>query len=355
MAQRVCPECGHVESEYTFFCTKCGAKTIESAALEPAKVKPITGTSASQEGIRRQSSLVNEQSDIKAYHDQNVQDQPRQSSGPEVCQQDEQADQEETPRSTDKAFIPPIPSTYKGTSIVGIIVGAIVLIVLIVSLVSKKPWATKNDNDIGSNPVETEQAVVSNNADNNVYEDQIEHESLDEAETEEVAKVSEKDESSVLSEEQDNTIPADVDAIYDIDPESEVVSIREKYNEIVGIIQGDGCREVDISKEVTGYISDGVNAIYVKKGYDNYEYSRKYYFDNGKLIFAYFESYDAHRLYFKNDRLFRWRYSQNAADSQNAVNHDLDNADGYDTLETFAINEAYMLLVKLSEMNIDGQ
>ena len=27
MAQRICPICGHIENEYTYFCTECGAKT----------------------------------------------------------------------------------------------------------------------------------------------------------------------------------------------------------------------------------------------------------------------------------------------------------------------------------------
>lgn len=28
MAQRICPNCGHMENEYTFFCTECGGKTV---------------------------------------------------------------------------------------------------------------------------------------------------------------------------------------------------------------------------------------------------------------------------------------------------------------------------------------
>lgn len=29
MARRICPKCGHVEGEYTYFCTECGSKTVE--------------------------------------------------------------------------------------------------------------------------------------------------------------------------------------------------------------------------------------------------------------------------------------------------------------------------------------
>lgn len=126
-----------------------------------------------------------------------------------------------------------------------------------------------------------------------------------------------------------------------IDVEGEVKAIREKYNAITDAIKNDTYKEVVIGKDITGYVADDVEAVYIKKGYDGNKYSRKYYFSDGKLIFAYFDAEDAHRLYFKDDKLFRWRYSENAKDAQNAINHDGDHADGYDDLEETAIKEAY--------------
>ncbi len=39
MAQRVCPNCGHIENEYTYFCTECGAKTELSQGA--SSIKPV--------------------------------------------------------------------------------------------------------------------------------------------------------------------------------------------------------------------------------------------------------------------------------------------------------------------------
>lgn len=133
------------------------------------------------------------------------------------------------------------------------------------------------------------------------------------------------------------------DSVESIDVEAEVKAVREKYDSIVNMIQKGDCREVIIDNDITGYFSDDIKAILVNKGYDGNEYSRKYYFDDGNLIFAYFEADDAYRLYFKDDQLFRWRYSKKASDPQNAVNHDEDYVDEYDHLEEYAIDEAYSM------------
>ena len=79
-------------------------------------------------------------------------------------------------------------------------------------------------------------------------------------------------------------------------------------------------------------------------------YSRTYNFSNGKLIFAYIEDIDAHRLYFKNDVLFRWRYTVDAKQRQNATNHDnMGDSPAYKEWEEFALDEGYRLYGELGQ------
>ena len=132
------------------------------------------------------------------------------------------------------------------------------------------------------------------------------------------------------------------DDVLNVDTESEVGLIREKYNDIMSDIS-DGSLDINsLGSGITAYSKNGdIKAVFVNKGIDNNEYSRKYYYDNGHLIFAYIEGNDANRLYFSNDRLFRWRYSPNALNPQDAVNHDGDYADGYVELENYALDEGY--------------
>lgn len=140
----------------------------------------------------------------------------------------------------------------------------------------------------------------------------------------------------------------------DIDIEGEVLSIRDKYDRIMDKVMGGQLNVSIITEGVTAYQSgDSVQAVFVNKGVDGYDYSRKYYFDDNHLMFAYYEGSDAHRLYFKNDKLFRWQYSPVASNPQDAENYDGDYADGYQELEDYAVRESYTFLNDMETVDED--
>lgn len=150
-------------------------------------------------------------------------------------------------------------------------------------------------------------------------------------------------ESSSSSEsDQTTTTSPDRSALDGLDVETEVSSIRDIYNSIVQDINNGNLTAAKVADGVTAYkYGDAVEAIYVDKGVDGNAYSRKYYFGNhDMLIFAYLEADDSHRLYFKDGLLFRWRYCSDAGKPQDAVNHDLENSDDYNEMESFALDES---------------
>lgn len=124
--------------------------------------------------------------------------------------------------------------------------------------------------------------------------------------------------------------------------EAEVLRIREIYNQIVETRENQGYTESSPKDGVTAYSENGeVRAVIVLKGVDNVQYTRYYYYENQKLIFAYLEAADSHRLYFWNERLFRWRYAEDANDFSETDNHDNEDSQEFLSWESLALNEAY--------------
>ena len=124
--------------------------------------------------------------------------------------------------------------------------------------------------------------------------------------------------------------------------EEEVLRIREVYNKIVSKKSKNEYDETSLADGVTSYSENGeVRLIVVKKGSNYSDYTRFYYFENSKLIFAYIEGSDSHRMYFKDDVLFRWRYASDAVKFSEAENHDNEDSANFRTWETFALDEAY--------------
>jgi len=140
----------------------------------------------------------------------------------------------------------------------------------------------------------------------------------------------------------DDTVSDDTDNIVEdsevidtnllnINVEDEVLSIREIYNDTVEAINKGKYTEKSIAEGIKGYYDEAeIKAIIVPYSASDDIYSKSYYYNNGKLIFAYYEASDANRLYFVDEQLIRWRYSENANDPQNAENFDLVQSDDYE-------------------------
>lgn len=130
---------------------------------------------------------------------------------------------------------------------------------------------------------------------------------------------------------------------HSISVESEVLSIREKYNAIVSNKSAGYYRKENLRKGVDAYYDAEGNlaCVIVYRGTDGIgeyskTYSRSYYFADGELFFAFYEGSDSHRLYFYEELLMRWRYTGNGA---KAVNYDFDFSEEYFLWEELALNE----------------
>ena len=125
--------------------------------------------------------------------------------------------------------------------------------------------------------------------------------------------------------------------------EDEVLKIRKIYNEIEDNRSKKYYTVKDVKTGVKEYIdpvSQNIICIVVSKGTDGSNYTRYYYFNNEELIFAYLEGGDAHRLYFKDGFMFRWRYTSDAKKKDNLINHDNELTEEFLGWEDFATKEA---------------
>lgn len=133
--------------------------------------------------------------------------------------------------------------------------------------------------------------------------------------------------------------------------EAEVLAIREKYNEITTNISSGNYTEFTLRDGVTVYCDGAqLQAIILQAGTDNNSYRRSYYYSDDELIFAYYEAEDAYRFYFDDREMIRWRYSQDALNAQEAVNHDLEQNEEYQNRETDVLAESDKIQYEVSSV-----
>lgn len=154
------------------------------------------------------------------------------------------------------------------------------------------------------------------------------------------------------TEEEELSAVADSDAF---DVESTVLEIGDRYDEIVKGISFNTYDVTPIDVEVVAYSEQNeIRVIVTKKAYEEYGYTRTYYYDRGKLFFADYEGVDSHRFYFAEDKLIRWRYFPDAADSSKAVNSDLETTPEYYRWENNVLAESQKLVASWENALANG-
>lgn len=135
--------------------------------------------------------------------------------------------------------------------------------------------------------------------------------------------------------------------------ESAITDIRTKYNAIRDGITAGTYRAVCPRTGVTYYFSGNeLIAVVMLRNVDDCAYSRSYYYSGGSVFFAYYEASDAYRLYVRDGRLIRLRYTPDASSNDDAINHDQETVEEYLQWEELVLSEAGSLyLSSLSAVN----
>lgn len=238
------------------------------------------------------------------------------------------------------------------------------IVILIVGFAVLIFWWRENASIVNKDSMSTEESAVSNT------ETDTESEYVNSTESESVAE-----ESNMLTEESEldteqkqtetetdileeteatekSTNEPETEAVV-IDVENEILPIREQYNNIVANMVGEKYSEVALHDGIVAYCDESeLKAITVPLGVDSIEYRRFYYYSNGKLIFSYYENEDTHRFYFKEDKLIRWRYSKDAAEVNEAINHDLEYSEEYFSWSKIVQDESDLLKMELGNGSV---
>lgn len=157
----------------------------------------------------------------------------------------------------------------------------------------------------------------------------------EETEEDNTASESEAHEEIEDTEKENNT---------DADVETEVARIREIYNTIVSDIENNNYKEKTIDDGFVTYSdNEKLKAIVISKDYSQIGYACFYYFDDEKLVFAYYEGENAHRFYFNDEQMIRWRKSEDASKYEEGTNHDMEDTAEYTQWESTVKQNASVL------------
>lgn len=124
---------------------------------------------------------------------------------------------------------------------------------------------------------------------------------------------------------------SETDTVSDTDNVEDIAALilNERDNIVRGITSG-SYSSMKVENDITAFTnSDVLVSISAGKDFRNDDYSRSFYYVDGKLMFAEYAGADFHQFFFENDKLIRWKYAQNVSNSGKAVNYDMENTTAY--------------------------
>ncbi|MCL2163749.1 MAG: DUF2628 domain-containing protein [Oscillospiraceae bacterium] len=126
--------------------------------------------------------------------------------------------------------------------------------------------------------------------------------------------------------------------------ENERLRIRDIWQADRAKAENGTYRKHTVAQGIIAYSDKGqIKLIEVAKKTNGIDYSRVYLFEEGDLVFAYFESSnDAHRMYFYKENMFRWGYTPDVKDTSTTVNYDnREDMLDFREMQNFALSEAW--------------
>lgn len=166
----------------------------------------------------------------------------------------------------------------------------------------------------------------------------------DEEDGEDKEEPSDDEDKEEPSDDEDKETATEEETDSEIDVEDEIAEIREIYNSIVSGMEKNDYKKKTIENGFDAYSDDNVlKSIVISKEYSQINYNCFYYFDNDKLVFAYYEGENSHRFYFKDDKMIRWRKCEDAENSDEGINHDMEDSAEYLQWESTVLQNAKVL------------